>query len=550
MAELEDAPWLTKSELPDAPWATSATPPPAKEEPAAPKNYSWSDVPGAALSNSGHSLVEFGKSMVQPVIHPIDTATNLKNLGLGVLEKAGSYTGLTNPGEHEKYAEAVGHHFKERYGGWDNVKRSMAEDPVGVLADLSLALTGAGAGVRAGAKGAELAGAAKTADVAGTIGRGLQTAGSYTDPINLAGKTVAAPFKLGPEQKMLEQAGVQMTPGQMMIGPKGVFKKLEDAASSIPVLGSFMKSGQERSIKSFNTAVGNQALEPIGQTVAKGAAGHEVIKDVGTKLGAAYDSLLPQIKFVPDAGFHTDWRNILATKVATLPPALAQQFHTIINQHLGPPAPMAGPMLKKVESELGYYAKNYSASPNPAQRQLGQAVGNVVTALRTNLERVNPAHSAELQAINNGWAMYARMRDAASRRATSAGIFTPSDLLQAVKNGDKTVGHGAFARGDALMQTFGEAAQKVLPSTLPTSGTSERIAAMGLFGGSAMGAAWLHNPALAAGIIGGAVPYTRVGMYALNKPARALVRNSTPWRAGANAAYRAGQNNQVNPYAP
>lgn len=513
----------------------------------------WKDVPGQAFKNAPESALEFGKNLIQPIIHPIDTAVGLKNLGMGVLEKVGSKIGISNQGEHEKYADAVGQYFKDKYGGEENIKNALANDPVGVLADVSSVMTGAGAAVRGTAKAAELANLSKTADVLKATGKSVQTAGAYTDPVNLAGKAISTPFRLTPEARMLEQAGVTMTPGQMMIGPKGTFKKLEDAASSVPILGSFINSGREKTIHSYNQAVAKQVLEPIGETLSKKTeAGHALVKDVEGKIGAKYDQLLPHIQFMPDQAFHNDFQRILRNKITTLPTPQAQQFNAIINQHISPRgiwlSPIDGPMLKKIESELTYYAKNYGRSPDPAQRQLGQSIGSVLTAIRTNLERVNPSHAGELANINRSWAMYARLRDAAQRRATSNGVFMPSDLLYAIKNGDKTVGHGAFARGDALMQTFGEAGQKVLPSKMPTSGTPERLMSAGLLGAGVSGVPWLSEPTVLTGLAASSVPYTGPGLAAL-KGARTVVRN-TPWREVGNVTYRAGQNQRNNPYAP
>lgn len=58
-----------------------------KQQPNAQANpapTSWGDVGSQALSNLPSSAGRFASDIVQPVIHPIDTATSLKNLGLGV----------------------------------------------------------------------------------------------------------------------------------------------------------------------------------------------------------------------------------------------------------------------------------------------------------------------------------------------------------------------------------------------------------------------------------------------------------------------------------
>lgn len=99
----------------------------------------WSEIPGQAVSNLGQSTGNFVKNISQPFLHPINTAENIGNIGLGVMEKLGLY----GSDQHEKYADAVGKMFMDRYGSVDNIKKTLAHDPVGALADVSALLSGA-----------------------------------------------------------------------------------------------------------------------------------------------------------------------------------------------------------------------------------------------------------------------------------------------------------------------------------------------------------------------------------------------------------------------
>lgn len=202
-ADLPDAPWATaaaapSADLPDAPWASA---------PAAPAERTWGDtarsaweyaspvlqaagraipgpmgavaaaarnvdpaLAGEAISNIPASAAEFAKNTVQPILHPIETADSLKNLGLGVLEKTGVLPGT----EHEKYADAVGRFLVDRYGGIENVKRTLATDPVGLAGDLSMILTGGGSA------------AARAPGVIGKVGEAARAAGTAIDPLRAA----------------------------------------------------------------------------------------------------------------------------------------------------------------------------------------------------------------------------------------------------------------------------------------------------------------------------------------------------------------------------
>lgn len=144
---------------------------------------SWAETGKEALSNLGPSAVEFGKAMVQPIIHPIDTAAALKDIGLGVLQKVRNLSPEgqrgSMPAFDESKADAVGKHFVDRYGSMEGIQKAIGEDPVGVAADLSMILTGGGSA------------AARLPGVAGRVGEVVAQTGRAVDPINAVTKPLA-----------------------------------------------------------------------------------------------------------------------------------------------------------------------------------------------------------------------------------------------------------------------------------------------------------------------------------------------------------------------
>jgi hypothetical protein len=253
-------------------------------------------------------------------------------------------------------------------------------------------------------------------------------------------------------------------------------------SKSVPVLGYFIRGGEKKSIETFNESVLNQALEPIGQSLGPTAkVGHGAIAETADKLGAAYDNLLPQLKLTADQQLTND---LMAARFQAneLPESQQKQFNTIINQRLAgimnrSAVPgQQGQNLKDIDGGLRSIADAYRGSPDPANRQMALRIDDVRDALRGALGRQNPPEAIEeLRAIDTGWAMYSRARGAAARRATSEGVFTPADLLGAIKTADKSAGKGTFAKGDALMQLYAETGQKVLANRLSDSGTAERL---------------------------------------------------------------------------
>lgn len=130
------------------------------------------------VKNIPSSAGRLAQSIVEPLMSPIETGKNLYNL-------AGSAADLLIPGEHgnEDAARNVGRYFKERFGGVENISENFKSDPVGMLADFAMFMTGAGAVAKGGAKTAELAGMAKTSNALTTAGNVASKAGAVTDPL-------------------------------------------------------------------------------------------------------------------------------------------------------------------------------------------------------------------------------------------------------------------------------------------------------------------------------------------------------------------------------
>ena len=122
------------------------------------------------LGNVPQSAVQFGKDITAPFLSPIDTATTIAKLGSGLVQ-------LAIPGEqgNEELARAVGSYYADRYGGVENALKTLREDPVGLVSDVALTLTGVGAGI----KGAGTVG--KLENIA-QAGKQIQKSGIKIDP--------------------------------------------------------------------------------------------------------------------------------------------------------------------------------------------------------------------------------------------------------------------------------------------------------------------------------------------------------------------------------
>lgn len=155
----------------------------------------WLSVGKGAISNLGKS---FKENLVDPIIHPVDTAKGLLTLGKSVMaqgvdpEMAGAVA-QTSPenqkafeesqkaasDEGKKVLDKVRQHYVDRYGSMEGFKKALMEDPVGIALDASIITPAAEASLaKAGLSGAKIAKGA--ADVTGVskLARGVGELGA------------------------------------------------------------------------------------------------------------------------------------------------------------------------------------------------------------------------------------------------------------------------------------------------------------------------------------------------------------------------------------
>lgn len=173
------------------------------------RSYSLGEVPLEAGKNLPASAGQFVSGVVQAVTSPVQTLTGLLDLGAGALRNSlpKSVSGFidkfdSDPAAAQRASEvasAVGGMYKDRYGNYESIKRTFAEDPVGTAADLSTLLTGGGAAAsklgQVGSAG-KLASTTKSANVLSQTGEALTKAGTMINPMRPIAPVIEAPFKL------------------------------------------------------------------------------------------------------------------------------------------------------------------------------------------------------------------------------------------------------------------------------------------------------------------------------------------------------------------
>ena len=222
---------------------------PAPQQPAAPQTMSAGDVLGGAAQNLLPSLGKFAEGAREAITHPGKTVNALADVVQGAAEKLNF---PPKPGGPDPKIEAPFNNlvkfFGDRYGGVENLKKTVATDPVGFLSDLATVFAGGGAALKVGGEVAEAANLGKTAEVLGTAAEGAKTAASFVDPVSLAGKTVGTVAK-APAKIAQEISGVLSGSGSAAIRKAfDTGKDLGDVGGRAEFIGQLRKITPERNI--------------------------------------------------------------------------------------------------------------------------------------------------------------------------------------------------------------------------------------------------------------------------------------------------------------
>jgi len=466
------------------------------------------------------ALERGARGVVQGLRDPLDATKQM-------FSRVGAAIGLPGADDAVKYWDSDIRSRNEAYrrdvrGGQDDLDVGRMAGNMLATAPISAAMPTGGTMARAalgGAVGSGIAGGLQPVmrgdfltEKMKQIGSGAAAGAASGAAANMLGRAIQP--RVSDEVRMLRSEGVTPTPGQIL---GGGFKTAEEKLSSVPVLGSAIRVGQQRATEQFNEAAVNRALAPINAALPKGTTGREAIDYAATQLGKAYDDALSAVGPIRlDRQLSVDLRGVYGN-VATLPKDKADQFVRIVQTEIGSRAQnnvLAPEAMKAAESNLGTLARGYMRSQDFDQRQLGAAILEAQGALRAAVERQAPQGAADaVRAANAGWTNFKRVQRAASYVGAEDGVFNANQLQSAVKALDASKDKARFARGDAVLQDLSEAGKKVLSNKVPNSGTADRTLAALLAGGP-LAAGGLVSPSIALGALPGLM-YTPVGQSAM-----------------------------------
>lgn len=292
-------------------------------------------------------------------------------------------------------------------------------------------------------------------------------------------------------EETMRSLNITPTPGQTL---GGVFKKAEDFAQNLPLIGEQIRTAREKVLFDFNKGVINKALSKVDDQLPANVVGRDAVSYAAEQVSNKYDDVLKNITFDLDPKTTSGVLNALNN--APLPSAAMRDKATeilnnvVFSKFSG--KPISGQEYKSIESGLRKTASDYSTSASPDDRAVGEALKEALKVFKTELYHQNPRQTPKLRRVDSAYGDLSVMERAAANTGAESGVFTPKQYNAAVKQSDVSRNKRQFARGQAREQTVSEAALKTLGED--SKSTLEGRLAMGSLGGMAA----LSQPMIAA----------------------------------------------------
>lgn len=293
--------------------------------------------------------------------------------------------------------------------------------------------------------------------------------------------------QVSPAVRKLADEGIVMTPGQR--GGRIAKGYEEGLLGSIPFVKAIPQAAKARGVEQLNVAAYNRALAPIGQKLPMNTKpGAEAVAALGDTIYGAYDAATAPLNLALDAAIDTAATRLKSNATASVGPQAAQ-LQAIIDDTLMPlrtAGSISGDSVRGMLGDLRGKASKFVGSSSANERNLGEELWKLHDAVEAGLLRQNPADALKaFKDARSSVNLYKRVENAAAaaQRTRGESIFTPTQLQQAVTRKGYGTTAKKVSRNEAAMQDLSSAAKKVLPDTLPNSGSPERAAMLALLGG-------------------------------------------------------------------
>jgi hypothetical protein len=295
----------------------------------------------------------------------------------------------------------------------------------------------------------------------------------------------------------MRERGVPLSAGQTL----GIPSAEALGAKMLPVGGDIAVRAQGRSFDDWMRSYLDEAGSYINVTLPKGLEPTARFARMQNAFNDAYDAAKANVSVALDpqtAGDIAAFRQRLAAGV-DFDKAAANRLGKLANNlERKIKANPSGISYKDVDSYLGQQRRKFTKSQDS---EMLAGLGDLEDILRDSLVRNSPADAVEvLDRVDRGYGVFALAEEAAASTATSPGVFTPKQLLDAVARRDVSARRRALAAGQARGQELAEQAVETLGAKPPTITPTERMVGVA----SQVGGGYLTPSALVPNIAMGA----------------------------------------------
>jgi hypothetical protein len=300
---------------------------------------------------------------------------------------------------------------------------------------------------------------------------------------------VAKPvWNVSRKAKLLADKGIYATP---MAASGRALKALEDKFMSIPGAGDILAFGRRKGIEDYNKEI---IADAAGGPLKGKGFGNEAFDEVMDRFNVRYDNALNNLSLnVHDPAIPNAFNRIVRSN--ELDAKGAQTFNnTWSNWHANRPSSnpiIDGEKIQMLTEKYLQRANKFQKSPDPYHQQTGDAYSDAREALFDAVARqkLGSGDVNELKNINRDYANFVPVMAAGNRAGASLreGVFSPAEGLGALRQTMERRGQSRdFLRKRGHNQRVHQAANDVLGSAYPDSGTAGRLAvtSLALGGGS------------------------------------------------------------------
>lgn len=331
--------------------------------------------------------------------------------------------------------------------------------------------TGLGAGYGALATPGDRGGGALAGGAGGLLGTSVGMA--------LGGALKPAAGSVG--EKYIAQ-GIELSPGQ---ANGGVTRWLENRLRGMaPNVARSQSQGLEDwSRRTLESALPQTRTQTIGGETIKAAPklgkGRNAINEAAQQWDEAFDGVYAKMgNVVPDADLA---RNLATVYQETAPAVTPEASKELLGNIIRLRGVFQNGSLngRAIADEMRDYQTLATKANSSGNGRLGKAYQAIADNLEDLVRKQYPDLAKELGALKNGYADFLRIQTAAGRQGAEEGVFTPKQLLSAIRQGDRSSGKRAFARGNARRELLAHAdeANRVFGSDIPQvgPGTAEKL---------------------------------------------------------------------------